>query len=80
MEIKKYGNKPRWWSHQLQRLKNRRDKLFKRKSNDQYEYSQYVSVSNEFIELSNQRFNEYSRNLFYFILLTNGLKIPTSYI
>lgn len=31
VRIKNYDNKPKWWTSELQRKKNRRDKLFKRK-------------------------------------------------
>lgn len=33
IRVKKYSNRPKWWTSELQHLKNSRDKLFKRKGN-----------------------------------------------
>lgn len=48
-------NRPEWWTKELQRLKNRRDKLFKRNRNS----AEYVNVLNKFDELSSTLFDQY---------------------
>ena len=48
-------NRPEWWTKELQRLKNRRDKLFKRDRNS----AEYVEVLNEFDELSTTLIDQY---------------------
>jgi len=44
--VKNNANKPKWWTSELQRLKNRRDKLFKQKPKgvmtDEYSGSKWV--------------------------------------
>lgn len=56
--VKKYTNKKEWWTPELQRLKNRRDKLYKRKSDDDAEsiYSHEVAQK-EFNELSSRLYD-----------------------
>lgn len=56
------GNKEVWWTKQLQVLKNRRDKLFKRsrKGNDTTEY---IKVLNEFDQLSTQLYEQYIKDV-----------------
>ena len=58
-KVKKFANKPKWWSSQLQRLKNRRDKLFKRKSTADVVAVEYERVLNEFNELADRRYSDY---------------------
>lgn len=58
--IKKYSNKPKWWSAELQRLKNRRNKLFKRKSaSASGSVDEYETAHKEFNDESQRRFNEH---------------------
>ncbi|XP_037029333.1 uncharacterized protein LOC119069378, partial [Bradysia coprophila] len=59
--IRKYSNKPKWWSAELQRLKNRRNKLFKRKSEtDVGSLDEYEAAYNEFNKESDRRSNEHN--------------------
>lgn len=57
---KKYTNKPKWWTPELLRLKNRRDKLFKRKS-DVKSGAEYEAALCAFNELNDHRYQEYIR-------------------
>ena len=61
--IKKYTNKQKWWTSELQRLKNRRDKLYKRKSNDAESMNNYEIALNEFNELSKRLEDEYHHRI-----------------
>lgn len=56
--IRKYSNKPKWWCPELQRLKNRRDKLFKRKSGI-VSTLEYDAAQKSFSDESNRRYNEF---------------------
>lgn len=56
--FKSYVNKPKWWSPQLQRLKNRRDKLYKRKPKGEVS-EEYELALHEFNELNERRYQEY---------------------
>lgn len=58
--IKKYTNKPKWWTPELQRLKNRRDKLFKRKSGME-SIMEYEAAEKSFSELNGRLFDEHNR-------------------
>lgn len=51
-------NKPVWWNKDLQKLKNRRDKLFKR-SKKGLEISEYERVLNEFDDLTSKSYQRY---------------------
>lgn len=60
--VKKYSNKPKWWSAELQRLKNRRNKLYKRKSESvPGSVDEYVEAHDAFNEMNDGRFNEHIR-------------------
>ncbi|XP_037040311.1 uncharacterized protein LOC119077268 [Bradysia coprophila] len=59
--VRKYSNKPKWWSPELQRLKNRRDKLFKRKARNESTTLEYEEAHKLFSEESDRRYNEYIR-------------------
>lgn len=56
--IKQFSNKPKWWNRDLQRMKNRRDKLFKRKSNANG-ISEYTQAVNEFNQLNQRLHDDY---------------------
>lgn len=56
--FKLYTNKPKWWSTELQRLKNRRDKLYKRKPKGVMTEG-YATALQEFNELNERRHNDY---------------------
>lgn len=56
--FKLYSNKPKWWSPELQRLKNRRDKLYKRKIRGDM-IAEYETVLREFNELNERRHGDY---------------------
>lgn len=56
--IKLYSNKPKWWSPELQRLKNRRDKLYKRKTKGMMT-DEYLAVLQEFNDLCERRHKSY---------------------
>lgn len=56
--IKKYTNKPKWWTPELQRLKNRRDKLYKRKSRVG-SVIEYESAVTAFNDLNDRLYNEH---------------------
>lgn len=58
IRIKKYSNKPKWWTSELQHLKNRRDKLFKRKS-DAASTLEYEQALNEFNELNDRLYQNH---------------------
>lgn len=60
--IKMYSNKPKWWTAELQRLKNLRDKMYKRKPKGVMtdEYEDAVRSFNELYEHLN---NEYIRRV-----------------
>ena len=60
--IKKYSTKPRWWSPLLQRLKNRRDKLFKRKIKGEM-IDEYYAALEEFDILNKRRHKEFIDNI-----------------
>lgn len=49
IRIKKYKNKPVWWTSELQKLKNKRDKIYKRKPKNEssLEYTESVVSFNE---------------------------------
>lgn len=49
--IKTNENKPKWWSSELQRLKNRRDKLYKRSKHEDVN-DEYTAASLKFNELA----------------------------
>lgn len=49
--VKEFGSKPKWWTPQLQRLKNHRDKLYKRKNQDAKSMNCYEAALSEFSEL-----------------------------
>lgn len=57
--FKKYSNKPKWWTPQLQKLKNRRDKLYKRKSVDSTSTADYETAQKTFNDESDRRFKEH---------------------
>lgn len=60
--IKKYSNKPKWWSAELQRLKNRRNKLYKRKSESEMgSVNEYEEAHKAFSEENDRRFGEHIR-------------------
>ncbi len=56
--IRKFNNRPVWWTKELQTLKNKRDKLFKRKSKSEssLEYTQAVT---KFNQLQNELYGEH---------------------
>lgn len=58
--IKKYTNRPKWWTPELQRLKNRRDKLFKRKSGIE-SIMEYEAAEKSFSELNDRLFDIHNR-------------------
>lgn len=51
-------NRPAWWSDELQHLKNRRDKAFKRKPKGSTS-DEYKKASKEFNELNDKLQNDY---------------------
>lgn len=57
--ISKKTNRPKWWNSELQRLKNLRNKWFKRKAMGTCSNEQYADVLNEFKTLSDRCQNEY---------------------
>lgn len=58
VRVKKYNNKPKWWTTELQKKKNRRDKTYKRKPKDKLT-PEYEIALNEFNELQNKLFLDY---------------------
>lgn len=58
--IKKYTNKPEWWSPELQRLKNRRDKSSKRR-NGVGSMVEYEAAQKAFSDENDRRHSEYIR-------------------
>lgn len=56
--IKKNSNKPKWWSREWQRKKNRRDKLYKRKPKGQMTV-EYSEACKQFNILNEKLYNEY---------------------
>lgn len=56
--IKNHENKPKWWTSELQRKKNRRDKLFKRKPKGVVT-DEYKAAVDEFNELQNKLHSDY---------------------
>lgn len=57
-KIKRYDNKPKWWNSELQKLKNKRNKEWKRlNGGNQNQY--YLKALNDFNELKEKRYNEY---------------------
>lgn len=58
IKITKNTSKPKWWTRELQRKKNRRNKLYKRKLKGADE-AEYLAALNEFNELNNKLYGEY---------------------
>lgn len=58
IKIKVNTNKPKWWTPQLQRLKNRKNKLFKRQQMGDIN-DDYINALREFDELHDNLRNEY---------------------
>lgn len=56
--FKLYSNKPKWWTPELQRRKNRRDKLYKRKLNGE-SIDEYEIALREFNDLCDRRQSEH---------------------
>ncbi|RYE24260.1 MAG: hypothetical protein EOP45_06005, partial [Sphingobacteriaceae bacterium] len=56
--VRNYENKPKWWTADLQRKKNRRNKLFKNKPKGVMT-DEYVAACNEFDELHKRLHSEY---------------------
>ena len=56
--VTNYPNKPKWWTRELQRRKNRRDKLFKRKPKGTLT-DEYVTACREFNEFNDSLHKEY---------------------
>lgn len=56
-------NKPVWWNKRLQRLKNRRDKLYKRRHYNVAAKNHYEDVMREFDDLSEKTFQRYIDNV-----------------
>ncbi len=54
IQVKKYSNKPKWWTFRLQKLRNRCAKLNKRKAASEFE-----QTLKEFNELRDQLYNEH---------------------
>lgn len=61
--VKKYANKQKWWTPELQRLKNRRDKLFKRRFEYAESMNNYVGAMNEFADKCRQLEEEHHRKI-----------------
>lgn len=59
ISVKKNSNKPRWWTRKLQKLKNRRDKMFKRKKKENGITDEYVKALEEFNVLHDKLHNDY---------------------
>lgn len=58
IQVKKRKNKPKWWTPELQRKKNKRDKMFKRKPKNG-STTEYLEALNEFNELQDTLYNDY---------------------
>lgn len=58
IHLTKNTNKPKWWTRELQRKKNRRDKLYKRKLKGADD-TEYVAALNEFNDLNEKLHKEY---------------------
>lgn len=61
VRIKKNNDKPKWWTPELQRKKNRRDKAYKRKPKNELT-EEYVKSLEEFNELRDKLYNITRRN------------------
>lgn len=59
---KKKTNKPKWWTVELQKKKNKRDKEYKRKPKDK-QTPEYIAALKEFNELEEKLYNEYISNV-----------------
>ena len=57
--VTEYTNKPKWWTLELQRLKNRWDKLFKRKG-DAASTIEYEKALTDFNKLNDRLYNVHS--------------------
>lgn len=62
MIIKRYESKPKWWNSELQRFKNRRDKLYKRKQPGIIS-CEYIAAVIEFNALHDRPYNEYIQRI-----------------
>lgn len=58
IRVKKNNNKPKWWTPELQRKKNRRDKTSKRRPENELT-TEYVDALKEFNELQDKLHDEY---------------------
>lgn len=66
--VTSYLNKPKWWTRELQRKKNRRDKLYKRKPRGTLTV-EYIDACNEFNELNDTLRKQ------YFDRIQNNIKL-----
>lgn len=62
VKIKCRPNKPKWWNAEMQRLKNKRNKEWKR-LNGGNPTEQYEKALNEFNELNEKRYSEYINDI-----------------
>lgn len=58
IQIKVNNNRPKWWTHELQRKKNKRDKMYKRKPKNEMS-SDYTEALKEFNELHDILYKDY---------------------
>lgn len=62
IKIKCNNNKPKWWNAELQRLKNKRNKEWKR-SNGCHQDEHYINALNAFNELNETRYTNYVNDI-----------------
>ncbi|XP_037049652.1 uncharacterized protein LOC119083942 [Bradysia coprophila] len=58
--IKKYSNKPKWWNKDIQHLKNRRNKLYKRKGDGPASMTEYEAAEKAFSDECDHRSDEFN--------------------
>ena len=58
IHIKKNNNKPKWWTRELQKKKNKRDKMYKRKPKNEMS-PEYTEALEEFNKLQDELYKNY---------------------